>query len=149
MNHGSGLEMAPSRSSEHETDGIEALVQALLAEVEKERTKMEVSEWKIGKILEAVEALKSGGAASTMPRLPRRKKVHLKSTAHLVRTYAYEILRQTGRPMTAPEILQAMEVRGLRIPAGNAAKQIGRILWGAQEFVRTDAGYWLASETTR
>jgi hypothetical protein len=80
--------------------------------------------------------------------LPRRKKVHPNSTAHLVRKHTYEILRQAGRPMSGPEILEAIQARGVEFAAENPAKQVGRILWGASEFVHLETGYWFADDPT-
>jgi len=140
-------EIVPDVPRGSEVDNVDKLVQALQNEVQRERVKIEASERKIGKILDAIQVLRSD-AAPMEAQLPRRKKVHPKSTAHLVRKHTYEVLRQAGRPMSGREILEAMQARGVEFAAENPAKQVGRILWGAPEFTHLENGYWFADDPT-
>jgi len=58
------------------------------------------------------------------------------------------IIRESGRPMTRGEIVEALDRRDVEIPGGDKARYIGTIMWRQKStFLNIEgAGYWLRSE---
>lgn len=122
---------------------VDQLVESLEQELRATCARLEAMQIKKARLEEALRALTSDSLPlSSAPK--RRKKLHLNSTAHLVRRHTSEILRDTRRPMSALEIYQAMSSKGISLSVENPVKQIGRVLWGAEEFVHTEGGYWFS-----
>lgn len=76
---------------------------------------------------------------------PRRRE-RKTSKAWKVRQLARDVLLEKCRPLTRSMLLEEMTARGLNIDGPKAAKEIGKILWQADEFISTDSGYWLRDE---
>ncbi|TDK39256.1 hypothetical protein E2F50_03795 [Rhizobium deserti] len=120
---------------------VDQLVDSLQRELHATCMRLEAIKDKKARLEEALKALTSDNPPATaQPR--RRKKLHLNSTAHLIRGHTADILREAGRPMSATEIYRAMSEKGLLLSVNNPVKQIGRVLWGASEFTHTEGGYW-------
>ena len=57
---------------------------------------------------------------------------------------AYEIITESGHPMTRGELAKAIEARGIPLTAADKAKNVGTILWRFQDrFINVPGrGYW-------
>jgi hypothetical protein len=89
-------------------------------------------------------ALIGNNSGDNFPRERRRKRGRPAEIVAIIE----RIIREAGRPLTRGEIVEALELRDVHIPAEDKQRYIGTIAWrhkGAFENVG-GLGYWLTGE---
>lgn len=73
-----------------------------------------------------------------------RKRERKGSRAWTVRKWAYRILKEEGRPLTASELTERLHKAGVNLGEARRVQIVTKIMWAAKEFSHTDLGYWFA-----
>lgn len=85
-------------------------------------------------------------AGKTAPTSPEKTGFRKGSLSAVVRSRAFEALREAGHPLNRVELLAIMRASGIEVEGADPAKRVGKIMWGGKEFQHVGEGYWISGE---
>jgi hypothetical protein len=85
---------------------------------------------------------------SDAPAIEKRSAVYGRSgktkDIDIILDFARKEMLATGKPMTRFEIVRAMADASIYLSSKDPPRRVGKVLWGSDDFISTDHGYWLS-----
>ncbi|WP_205932744.1 hypothetical protein [Rhizobium leguminosarum] len=75
------------------------------------------------------------------------RRVHMGSTAHMLRKQVTQLLLEQQKPLSRAEILSGLEAKGITLDVKDPGKRISKVMWDAKEFQHLPTGYWFAEHS--
>ncbi|OWV86816.1 hypothetical protein [Rhizobium sp. R693] len=72
------------------------------------------------------------------------RRVHMGSTAHMLRKQVAQLLLEQQKPLSRAEILSGLAAKGITLDVKDPGKRISKVMWDAKEFQHLPTGYWFA-----
>ncbi|NKL05600.1 hypothetical protein GFL39_11645 [Rhizobium leguminosarum bv. viciae] len=72
------------------------------------------------------------------------RRVHMGSTAHMLRKQVTQLLLEQQKPLSRAEILSGLAAKGITLDVKDPGKRISKVMWDAKEFQHLPTGYWFA-----
>lgn len=62
----------------------------------------------------------------------------------IILEFARKEMISRGKPLTRSQLLRAMADAGIYLSSKDPPRRVGKVLWGSDDFISTDSGYWLS-----